>query len=314
VPLSWQCLRSHLSLSGAFSPLSLEYSPLSEENHEIRLLTLVEGENSAFVSCQLEHYSLIEHPPYTALSYCWGNPDITKTIILNGVKVQATVNLEAALRQLQAEGYTKLWVDALCINQNDREERSRQVLRMRRIYMEASLVLVWLGIATPLSKMAMAFIDLVTRSNDALKYLRDRGGEENDETVRKTRAAMSPIVQRYVDKLMHEPSDKLVDGLMEDMFMFDNEDSRQAFIDFFHRSYWSRVWIIQEIVSGARVVVYCGADSTKLENIERVLARTAEGKEFLRTGQVPNFEAFRKSQFSGKSSPLVKLLRAAVHP
>lgn len=286
----------------------MEYSPLSEENHEIRLLTLVEGKNSAFVSCQLEHCSLVEHPPYTALSYCWGNPDITKTILLNGVKVQATVNLEAALRQLQAEGYTKLWVDALCINQNDREERSRQVLRMRRIYMEARLVLVWLGIATPSSKIAIAFIDLVTRSNDALKYLRDRGGEENDETVKKTRAAMSPIVQKWLDKLLHEGSDKLVDGLMEDMFMFDNEDSRQAFIDFFHRPYWRRVWIIQEIVSGARVVVYCGADSTKLENIERVLARTAEGKEFLRTGQVPNFEAFRKSQFSGEASPLVKLL------
>lgn len=289
----------------------MEYRPLSEENHEIRLLTLVGGKHSALVSCEIEHYSLIDHPPYTALSYCWGNPDITKTILLNSKKVQATVNLEAALRQLQADGYSKLWVDALCINQNDREERSRQVLRMRRIYTEATLVLVWLGIETPGSKNTMEYIELLTQGKSALKFLQDRGGENRDEAVKRTRQFMSPIVQRYADRLMYEPSEKFMDTVMEGLFEFKDEDSRQAFIEFFERPYWSRVWIIQEIIAGSQVIVYCGAKSTKLENIEKVLGRTAEGKEYLRTGQVPNFEAFRRSQFSGKASPLVKLLMSS---
>ncbi|KAG0652979.1 Heterokaryon incompatibility protein [Hyphodiscus hymeniophilus] len=141
----------------------LEYQPLSSENHEIRLLTLTGGERSAFVTCELKHYSLIDHPPYTSLSYCWGNPDITKTIIVNGVKFQATVNLESALRQLQADGFTNMWVDAICINQNDREERSRQVLRMKRIYTEASDVVVWLGLETESSKATMSYIELLTQ-------------------------------------------------------------------------------------------------------------------------------------------------------
>ena len=290
----------------------LEYQPLSSENHEIRLLTLTGGKRSAFVTCELKHYSLIDHPPYTALSYCWGNPDITKTIIVNGVKFQATINLEAALRQLQADGFTKMWVDAICINQNDREERSRQVLRMRRIYTEASIVVVWLGVETASSKATLNYIELLTKGKAALKYVQDIGGEDQHEGVKRARALMPPALQKFFDRFMYEPSEQFMDTLVEDLNNgFEVEGSIQGFMEFFQRPYWSRVWIIQEIIAASKVVVYCGSSSTKLENIEMVLKRTAEGKEFLRRGQVPNFEAFRKSQISGKASPLVKLLMSS---
>jgi hypothetical protein len=141
----------------------MKYNPLREEKNEIRLLTLVEGRNSAFVWCKLDHHSLSKHPPYTALSYHWGNPAITKTVMINEQKAQVTVNLEAALRQLEADGYSKIWVDAICINQDDSEERSRQILRMRKIYTQASEVVAWLGIGDENSKVAMKFIKTVTK-------------------------------------------------------------------------------------------------------------------------------------------------------
>jgi hypothetical protein len=52
--------------------------------------------------------------------------------MINEQKAQVTVNLEASLRQLEADGHSKVWVDAICINQGDRQERSRQILRMRK--------------------------------------------------------------------------------------------------------------------------------------------------------------------------------------
>jgi hypothetical protein len=144
-----------------------------------------------------------------------------------------------------------------------------------------------------------------------LKFIQDKGGEEHNEIMKTARANMAPALQKLVEKYMYEPSDQFMDTLVEDITTLADDGSREGFIEFFKRPYWSRVWIIQETIAASKVVVYCGASSTKLENIEMVLKRTAEGKEFLRTGQVPNFEAFRKSQFSGKASPLVKLLMSS---
>jgi len=56
-----------------------------------------------------------------------------------------TVNLEAALRQLKDKHITRIWVDAVCINQDDRQERSIQVRNMKQIYSKAERVIAWLG-------------------------------------------------------------------------------------------------------------------------------------------------------------------------
>lgn len=90
---------------------------------------------------------------YSALSYVWGeaNPLFRRTIILNNKAVKVGKNLEIALRNLssspefQGQDGHKLWVDALCINQIDTEERNRQVARMRNIYGDAFSVIAWIG-------------------------------------------------------------------------------------------------------------------------------------------------------------------------
>lgn len=88
-------------------------------------------------------------PPFEALSYVWGGTDNCATILVNDACVSVTKSLETALRRLRFPDRPRtLWVDYICINQYDVEERNRQVARMGLIYEIAKTVLVWLGEAT----------------------------------------------------------------------------------------------------------------------------------------------------------------------
>jgi hypothetical protein len=140
------------------------YSPLDLEKEEIRLVLLYPGRGEEAVRCELRHVSLRNSPPYEALSYTWGNPDDTRKIQLDGQELSVTANLEEALRSLRhgaggKERHKVFWVDAICINQQDIQERSQQVPRMRRVFETAEGVIVWLGRETSESAMAMDFLN-----------------------------------------------------------------------------------------------------------------------------------------------------------
>lgn len=125
---------------------------------EFRLLTLLPFESSekGIIHCELRTESLIEPPSYLALSYCWGSPDQTAVINVNGEKVDVTTNLHAALSSLRRRKLNTVWVDALCINQNDTFERGLQITRMGLIYSKASKVIAWLGEGTEAQERAMS--------------------------------------------------------------------------------------------------------------------------------------------------------------
>ncbi len=97
----------------------MEYQSLATDRNEIRLLTLLPSDKETIVCCSLEHASLVNPPEFCALSYCWGDPNITAEIIINDAPVQVTTNLESALRHLSAKGFECFWVHAICINQED---------------------------------------------------------------------------------------------------------------------------------------------------------------------------------------------------
>jgi hypothetical protein len=124
----------------------MEYQPLSGD--EIRLLTIHPSPSDESPVCvSLHHASLAVEEntasPYYALSYCWGDPTGKLDINLNGTQVAVTRNLHRALRRFRSPSLARpIWVDALCINQQDTQERSVQVLRMRDLYLRAELVLV----------------------------------------------------------------------------------------------------------------------------------------------------------------------------
>lgn len=127
------------------------YSPLLPGPDSIRLLRLMPREDdNAPTECQLFNYSLKESGKgthlYEALSYVWGDSDHPCSISVDKHGLPVTTNLYAALSQLRDHSLERIiWVDAVCINQGNLEERSHQVQLMAKIYSKANRVIVWLG-------------------------------------------------------------------------------------------------------------------------------------------------------------------------
>ena len=84
--------------------------------------------------------------PYEALSYVWGSKAKPYSIFINGRNLAVGKNLYAALLHLRDHSIQRtIWIDAICINQGDNEEKGHQVQSMAKIYAKASRVIVWLG-------------------------------------------------------------------------------------------------------------------------------------------------------------------------
>ena len=123
------------------------YVPLSDAPDQIRLLRILPTKhfNDPLV-CQLETVSLDGSRSYEVLSWCWGLSEDMTTIKVNGRQARCRSNLEVALRHFRhAELNRTMWVDAICINQDDTSEKNRQVPLMGSIYRQAQTVCIWLG-------------------------------------------------------------------------------------------------------------------------------------------------------------------------
>lgn len=124
-----------------------DVASLDVVQEQIRILHLEPGWGSTPISCTIHRISLTSHPPpkYEALSYTWGDPKATREIIVNGYLVNVTFNLYSALYRLrQSEEMRVLWVDALCINQTDVDERGQQVGLMGKIYSICDNTVIWI--------------------------------------------------------------------------------------------------------------------------------------------------------------------------
>lgn len=139
------------------------YKPLRKQHLEIRLLKiLVPNKLDSVLNCTLEIVHLDRAPKYKALSYAWGNPSMTAEILVNEHPFQTTLNLKAALQNFRDTiPGIRLWVDAICVNQNDLAERGHQVQLMKSIYSRAEEKYVWLGIQSNDSDKAIDFMELL---------------------------------------------------------------------------------------------------------------------------------------------------------
>lgn len=164
---------------------------IPNDSRTIRLLVLHAGAPENPIHCNLITSSLKNDrtTEFEALSYCWGDPTDTKTITLSHVRAnddlglpveskphqvfEITSGLDEALRYLRYAHDQKrlLWVDAICINQSDVQERGFQVDIMGDIYAYASSVRVWLGNSDDSSRRAMALVRSVSGRDFAWQEL-----------------------------------------------------------------------------------------------------------------------------------------------
>jgi hypothetical protein len=120
------------------------YEPLDQSEDCLRVLTILPGEDLLW--CQLRRRTFRSKPDYDCLSYTWGSGPASREITLNGEPFLIRTNLHDALWRLRLKDKPRnLWVDAICINQEDVMERNYQVSLMAFIYPRAKEVIVWLG-------------------------------------------------------------------------------------------------------------------------------------------------------------------------
>ena len=182
----------------------------------------------------LEHYDRCDSssiPSYTALSYAWGQNTGIVSANIDGRPQTISYVVEEALRQIRHETeYMYIWLDQICIDQEDNEEKSEQVLQMRHIYQDAASVIAWVGPAFP--QVGLLF-----------------------EVLKELAAA-------------HEASTDTLDPLwniFENPARF--LSIKKPFKLFCERVYWSRMWIMQEFTLPGAVSIRCGNFSISPEEV-----------------------------------------------
>jgi hypothetical protein len=203
------------------------YRSLDKFAKEIRIIVLHPAHSqSAEIQCDIWHTRLGRRCNYIALSYTWGDPEHKHTILVNSRKFEVTTNLRDALCYLRTpERPLIFWIDAICINQDDIDERSQQVQIMRDIYSGAECVYAWIGCADSFSPVACNFIqNLATRISD--------------EGMKLTKTTTAWIASQV--------SPSLEDGAF------------RALVELIDRPWFKRVWVIQEVVVSKETTVCCG--------------------------------------------------------
>ena len=191
----------------------------------------------------LLHVELSEvRKQYYALSYVWGNPKKVHTISLNGQDLQVTDNLMFFLRRKRTVTLA-FRIDAICINQEDKAEKSEQIGRMAEIYKNASSVYVELGPASEDEQRIFGNIEY-------LSYFTFAEMQRIESEAGRTKASVGDI--RLPPEFVEPYDAQMWEGL----------DS------FFTRPWWNRVWIMQEAtaVGPEKTHLLCGEVEVSLLN------------------------------------------------
>jgi Heterokaryon incompatibility protein (HET) len=283
---------------------TFKYSPLNHERAEIRLLQLLPSANRwSPIACELEHVSLDDDDiRYEALSYTWGTNARTDSIALIGTAFPVTSSLFTALRALRQEHLPRyLWIDAVCINQEDVSERNQEVLRMLRIYQRAERVVIWLGEASDDSalainhlrnlnvdwnfdhdrKMTARMIRLSTKA-----AIRAAVGTGTIIGIARSRPFLTTWAVAYFARLIPATTGltslasraitywsflelglsfvgiyRLAIKQVVDKMLVPDATTVKALEGFFTRAWFRRVWIVQEIGAARDAILLCGQDS-----------------------------------------------------
>jgi hypothetical protein len=210
------------------------YTPLSA--NEIRLLTpVIEDDSIAWTlsTVQLDFQDL----KFETLSYVWGSQDESFPIVCNEKLFWVHHNLYTALpylaRRANVDEVLPMWIDAICINQTDDEEKIVQIRSMNQIYRRASRMWIWLGIAE--------YQDYIPEALSTLLWLHDPNKDSRN------------LAQ--------------VRGASSETFYFD-PSVRKAMIHLIVNPWYRRLWVTQELALSRCAVALCGEHGMTLNTLE----------------------------------------------
>ncbi|KAF2119366.1 heterokaryon incompatibility protein-domain-containing protein [Lophiotrema nucula] len=215
---TWYLRRKALSSSRKYRPLS---------DGMIRLLRIQPGHAMNTIECVFSYAHLSSAGDYAALSYTWGQNAPSVPILINGSVTLVSENLYLALLHLRKRTVTTLWVDGICINQDDIAERAKQVGCMKDIYERAAIVFIWLGESNKLSERGFNELQNLTTLLD------------------------------WDDAVSHREFDQ--DRMKQD------PNKWRAISDVLYRPWFRRLWVIQEALSARKALMVCGKDALDLD-------------------------------------------------
>ncbi|USP72811.1 hypothetical protein yc1106_00085 [Curvularia clavata] len=242
-----------------------QHQPLDRARREIRLLKLLprnQWPNEFLPTCSIFHASIDQCPSYLALSYVWGDQRGRREILVNGRTLKVTKNLFDALIGLVGSETMVIWIDAICINQSDNEEKGWQVALMGDIYRNTSKVLAWLGPSADNSDKVLDHLNVLgsiaesfglsARTNQCIlvwKELLKTWPNERDLSEFASGLNMSLMRLRGLEILFH-----CIAPLKPHNYLIELDDLKKLF----RRPWWERIWVIQEITLPEQAQFVCG--------------------------------------------------------
>jgi hypothetical protein len=237
---SSQILLHSLRTRGATRPRQYSYTPLEyrplDGATQIRVLHVL-SEHKEALRCRIEHVDL-SSAEFIALSYEWGPPNLLfwiDVVDANGEdlgSIRLTNNLYQALCNLRDSpgvptATQAIWIDQICINQNDKIERAQQVSLMGKIYKNARRVISYLGPEDSFDEEGFALLNHI---HEQFKGLYSGKGRPADWTK---------IIQDFSDP------DRIPEHLK---FRYELTDSGLESLDSIVFGPWTRrLWMVQEV-------------------------------------------------------------------
>ncbi|KAF2466653.1 uncharacterized protein BDR25DRAFT_395756 [Lindgomyces ingoldianus] len=228
---------------------SFEYPKLPGPDY-IRLLHLEPAsDNPLELRGCLKVHRLDAQCEYEAISYAWGDyPEFNRALFLENQVLKITGNLYAALMAYSYPDRTRvLWADAVCINQADTVEKTQQVAIMADIFSKAKTVQIWLTPASGWAKDAMDFMANLSSKAESFGI-----SAEVDQPRWIPSWPSLNITDEEAKNLIHDAIEAHVDYLL-------------------FRSWFNRVWVVQEVTLAVKLVVSCGHSAVDWTNFARAL-------------------------------------------
>ncbi|KAK3300141.1 heterokaryon incompatibility protein-domain-containing protein [Chaetomium fimeti] len=242
---------------------TFEYSLLELDPRQVRLITLSPGVGGEPLACKVEvlEFNSDLHKTYDVLSYAWGDKEDQQTITVEGgagFEITIRKNLWLALRRIRDRGETgRLWVDAICINQDKKsEEKSQQVERIGDMYKHCRKCIVWLGefpVSTPPTRGVSKAVELLKMFAEC---------DPRDDSSRESAHALHVFeLECFCTK------DNRTD--VSD----DYKDRFEALTTLLNLEWWRRTWVIQELTLPGELDLLVDSESLPYKTLEDAVLR-----------------------------------------
>jgi hypothetical protein len=220
----------------------------------MRLVILESGTEEDEIRCKIIHTDIYHAGRYEALSYAWGDTTNKMHIVLDNELFEVTQNLESALRNLRhpSPHARTLWIDAICIDQQNHDERNAQVQRMKSIYEVAVRVVIWLG------RYHEAEDDSLTFKEDIWGF-----GHLDPGTLELTQSAFQLV--------------EILSTSTPIMSYIRRGPAWAHLTRIVQRSWFRRLWVVQEVKVAKYTTLMCGRCITtwrKLKHATMVIGNT----------------------------------------